>query len=71
MAVPQAAILVPTKGHLSLVSRQSANDKDDTKMIPETGINLRVEDNPRKIQLGYLLMNAVRPDTASNGVPYF
>ena len=57
-----------TKGHLSVVSRQSylsANDKGDNEMIPEavhrSVICLTAEENPGKPQPGDRLMNVVRP----------
>jgi hypothetical protein len=49
------------EGHLSGVSRQSANDKSDNEMMPEavdrsSGIYLTAEENTGKPQLGYCLM---------------
>ena len=60
---------------LSRQSRLSANDKDDSEMIPgavpkSQGIFLAAEENPGKPQLGNRVMKAVRPAIASNGVSY-
>jgi hypothetical protein len=53
------------------MSRQlllSANDNGDNEMksgavLGSPDFNLSTEENPAKLQLGYCLMKAVRPDT--------
>ena len=69
MAVPLTPVQVPSQGNLPRVPGQSANYKDDNKIIHEvvgrnSGIYLTAEEKSGKRQLGDRLMKAVRPAIA-------
>ena len=68
MAVPPVHLRVLSQRSFSPLyqSPLSTNDKDDYGMVPGgvliSGIYVRTEESPGKIQLGNSLMTAVRPN---------
>ena len=78
MAVPSALVRVPSQRPLALsvaLVTSVSDDEGDNEMIlgdvhTSSGICLTAEESPGKLQLGDRLMKAMRPVSASNGVPY-